>query len=88
MRPAGSPAKAKQTGGLRPAFEGSERRMPTAEEFGRWYECPFQNGPEARAAVTLGYAFAASAMRNAVARTASVRLVQPRPKVSKVASDR
>ena len=38
MRPAGSPAKAKQAGGLRPAPEGMNRRMPTVDEFDRWYQ--------------------------------------------------
>ena len=38
MRPAGSPAKAQQTGGLRPASEGMKIWIPTVEEFGRWYE--------------------------------------------------
>ena len=37
MRPAGSPAKAKQSGALRPASEGMNGRLPTVEEFDRWY---------------------------------------------------
>jgi len=39
MRPADGPAKAKHTGGLRPAPEGAEKRMPAVEAFGRWYAC-------------------------------------------------
>ena len=38
MRPAGSPAKAKQTGGLRPASEGMNKSIPTVEEFDRWHK--------------------------------------------------
>jgi len=36
MWPAGGPAKAKRTGGLRPASEQAEKRMPAVEAFGRW----------------------------------------------------
>ena len=47
MRPAGSPAKAKQTGGLRvtrvaclrhDALEGLQMRIQTVEAFDRWYQ--------------------------------------------------
>jgi hypothetical protein len=38
MRPAGSPAKAKETGGFRPAPEGQQKAMPTVILHGRWYE--------------------------------------------------
>jgi len=38
MRPAGSPAKAKETGGFRPAPEGQQKVMPTVILHGRWYK--------------------------------------------------
>jgi len=38
MRPAGTPAKAKETGGFRPAPEGRQKAMPTVIVHGRWYE--------------------------------------------------
>jgi hypothetical protein len=38
MRPAGSPAKAKETGGFRPAPEGRQKAIPTVILHGRWYE--------------------------------------------------
>jgi galactonate dehydratase len=38
MRPAGSPAKAKETGGFRPAPEGQQKAIPTVILHGRWYE--------------------------------------------------
>ena len=34
LRPAGRPAKAKPSGGSRPAFESVNKPMPTVEEFG------------------------------------------------------
>lgn len=32
------PAEAQQTGGLHPASEGTQKRVSTAEECGRWYQ--------------------------------------------------
>ena len=65
MRPAGNPAKIRQTGGLRvtrvaclrhDAFEGLQMLIPTVEAFDRWYQSTV--APLSR---TIGAHFSASA---------------------------
>ena len=46
MGAAGGPAKAKETGGFRPASEGRNILMPAVEEFDRWHQST--RAPDAR----------------------------------------
>jgi len=61
MRPAGGPAKAKETGGFRPAPEGQQKAIPTVILHGRWYQEAGGGSPGAIARLPSSYSRVISA---------------------------